>query len=124
VTVERTEAISHVLQSRGRVSFGQFEPAPVVGDLEAQLVGVLAQRHGDLCRVPAVLARVLDRLRAAVVHRGFQLRRVAADASGADGERCAGTLRDAFECGNERPIAQHGRIEPMRNIALAPPDAA
>ena len=85
--MDRAQAVRHVAQAVAAVGRPDVEAGAVVADLEAQLAVVRAEAGRDVRGRAAVLGRVLERLQAAVVDRGLDLGRVAADAPAGDLER-------------------------------------
>jgi hypothetical protein len=68
-------------------------------DVEGETPVLLRQGNRDADAATAVLRGVLDRLQAAVVDRGLDLRRVAADSDGVDLRRRRGVLANRTVCG-------------------------
>jgi FtsX-like permease family len=113
---DRAEAVGHVHVAVAGVGASRVEAGAVVAHAEQQAAGLFPQPDLDL-RAAGVLGRVLQRLQAAEVHGGLDLKAVPAEARRGHGDRQGRAAAGGAQRLAEPAVGEQRRVDAVGEVA-------
>jgi hypothetical protein len=111
---ESAQPVLHVDEPRPEAALAGLEPLAIVADAEGKPCPVRPDPHVEPGPVPSVLAGVLDGFQAAEVDRRLDLRRVAAEWGGVNGDGQRGPAGHRGQRGRQPALHEDRGIDAVR----------